>query len=288
MPAQMLLERPELLDKLDQVGLALTALFIVFLPLELWRRHRQGRLDRRSVKEMLASASPLLPTLLTGPLVLAFIAGLYTTAHALTPLRIPTTWGTAALALLLVDFCYYWDHRAGHRVRGYWAISHSVHHSSWQYDQTTAFRVSFVDGFLSPWFYLPVVLIGFDPLLVGACFGLILAYQQWLHTDTIGRLGWLDAIFNTPSNHRAHHAIQPQYIDRNYGAVLMVWDHLFGTYVREQETPVYGLTVQIGSAHPWRVHAAEAIKLWRDVKHARSWRTRWALLWKPPGWVPAE
>ena len=92
MPAQMLLDRPELLDKLDQIGLALSARFIAFLPLVLWRRHRQGRLDRRSVKEMLASASSLLPTLLTGPLVLAFIVGLYTSAHALTPLRIPTNW----------------------------------------------------------------------------------------------------------------------------------------------------------------------------------------------------
>ena len=275
-----------LLPWLDTAATALSALFAVFLPLELWRRYRAGRLDRRSIKEMLASASPLLPTVLTGPLVLAFIAGLYAAAHALTPLHIPTTWGTAALALLLVDFLYYWDHRAAHRVRAYWAIAHSVHHSSWQYDQTTALRISFVDGFTSPWFYLPAVLLGFDPLLVGACLGLILAYQQWLHTETVGRLGWLDAVFNTPSNHRAHHAVQPQYIDRNYGAVLIVWDRLFGSWVREEEPPVYGLTEQIGSAHPWRVHAAEAVKLWRDLRRAPDLATRWALLWRPPGWMP--
>jgi sterol desaturase/sphingolipid hydroxylase (fatty acid hydroxylase superfamily) len=277
-----------LLQSLEVLATALSALFVVFLPLELWRRYRAGRLDRHSVREMLASASPLLPTLLAGPLVLAFIAGLYTMAYAITPLRLPTTWGTAALALLLVDFLYYWDHRAAHRVRAYWAIAHSVHHSSWQYDQTTAFRISFVDGFTSPWFYVPAVLLGFHPMLVAACLGLILAYQQWLHTETVGRLGWLDAVFNTPSNHRAHHAIQPQYIDRNYGAVLMVWDRLFGTYVRENDTPVYGLTEQIGSAHPWRVHAAEALKLWRDLKQARNWRTRWALLCCPPDWKPAD
>jgi sterol desaturase/sphingolipid hydroxylase (fatty acid hydroxylase superfamily) len=277
-----------LLQPLEVLATALSALFVVFLPLELWRRYRAGRLDRHSVREMLTSASPLLPTLLAGPLVLAFIAGLYTMAYAITPLRLPTTWGTAALALLLVDFLYYWDHRAAHRVRAYWAIAHSVHHSSWQYDQTTAFRISFVDGFISPWFYVPAVLLGFHPMLVAACLGLILAYQQWLHTETVGRLGWLDAVFNTPSNHRAHHAVQPQYIDRNYGAVLMVWDRLFGTYVRENDTPVYGLTEQIGSAHPWRVHAAEALKLWRDLKQARNWRTRWALLCCPPGWKPAD
>jgi sterol desaturase/sphingolipid hydroxylase (fatty acid hydroxylase superfamily) len=277
-----------LLQPLEVLATALSALFVVFLPLELWRRYRAGRLDRHSVREMLTSASPLLPTLLAGPLVLAFIAGLYTMAYAITPLRLPTTWGTAALALLLVDFLYYWDHRAAHRVRAYWAIAHSVHHSSWQYDQTTAFRISFVDGFISPWFYVPAVLLGFHPMLVAACLGLILAYQQWLHTETVGRLGWLDAVFNTPSNHRAHHAVQPQYIDRNYGAVLMVWDRLFGTYVRENDTPVYGLTEQIGSAHPWRVHAAEALKLWRDLKQARHWHTRWALLCCPPGWKPAD
>jgi sterol desaturase/sphingolipid hydroxylase (fatty acid hydroxylase superfamily) len=277
-----------LLQPMETLATVLSALFLVFLPLELWRRYRAGRLDRRSVREMLASASPLLPTLLTGPLVLAFIAGLYATAHAITPLRLLTTWGTAALALLLVDFLYYWDHRAAHRVRAYWAIAHSVHHSSWQYDQTTAFRISFVDGFISPWFYVPAVLLGFHPMLVAACLGLILAYQQWLHTESVGRLGWLDAVFNTPSNHRAHHAVQPQYLDRNYGAVLIVWDRLFGTYVREDETPVYGLTEQIGSAHPWPVHAAEALKLWRDLKQARNGRERWRLLWRPPGWRPAD
>lgn len=275
-----------ILHTLEMLATALSALFVVFLPLETWRRHRAGRLDRRSVREMLASASPLLPTLLAGPLVLAFIAALYGLAHALTPLRLPVDWGTAALALLLVDFLYYWDHRAAHRVRAYWAIGHSVHHSSWQYDQTTAFRISFVDGFISPWFYLPAVLLGFHPMLVVACLGLVLAYQQWLHTESVGRLGWLDGIFNTPSNHRAHHAVQPQYIDRNYGAVLIVWDRLFGTYVREDEAPVYGLTEQIGSAHPWRVHAAEALKLWRDLRRTPRWRDRWRMLWHPPGWVP--
>lgn len=275
-----------ILHTLEMLATALSALFVVFLPLETWRRHRAGRLDRRSVREMLASASPLLPTLLAGPLVLAFIAALYGLAHALTPLRLPVDWGTAALALLLVDFLYYWDHRAAHRVRAYWAIGHSVHHSSWQYDQTTAFRISFVDGFISPWFYLPAVLLGFHPMLVVACLGLVLAYQQWLHTESVGRLGWLDAIFNTPSNHRAHHAVQPQYIDRNYGAVLIVWDRLFGTYVREDEAPIYGLTEQIGSAHPWRVHAAEALKLWRDLRRTPRWRDRWRMLWHPPGWVP--
>lgn len=275
-----------ILHTLKMLATVLSALFVVFLPLETWRRHRAGRLDRRSVREMLASASPLLPTLLAGPLVLAFIAALYGLAHALTPLRLPVDWGTAALALLLVDFLYYWDHRAAHRVRAYWAIGHSVHHSSWQYDQTTAFRISFVDGFISPWFYLPAVLLGFHPMLVVACLGLVLAYQQWLHTESVGRLGWLDAIFNTPSNHRAHHAVQPQYIDRNYGAVLIVWDRLFGTYVREDEAPVYGLTEQIGSAHPWRVHAAEALKLWRDLRRTPRWRDRWRMLWHPPGWAP--
>jgi sterol desaturase/sphingolipid hydroxylase (fatty acid hydroxylase superfamily) len=275
-----------LLTRLDLIALVLSALFVVFLPIELWRRRRAGRLDRRSVKEMLASASPLVPTLLAGPLVVAFITGLYSAAYALTPLRIPTNGYTALLAVVLVDFCYYWDHRAGHRVRAYWAISHSVHHSSWQYDQTTAFRISFVDGFLSPWFYVPVVLMGFDPLLVAGCFGLILAYQQWLHTESVGRLGWLDAVINTPSNHRVHHATQPQYIDRNYGAVLMVWDQCFGTYAREVEPPQYGLTEQINSAHPWRVHAAEARKLWQDLATASDWATRWQLIWRPPGWRP--
>jgi len=269
---------------MELLATALSALFLVFLPMELYRRFKKAQHTRASWLEMLASISPVIPTLLTGTLVLFFISTLFAGAVALQPWQISTTPLTAIAAIILVDFLYYIDHCCGHRIRVYWAVSHSVHHSSNQYDQTTGLRISFVDGFLSPWFYLPAILVGFDPLLIGACLGLILAYQQWIHTETIGKLPWLDPWLNTPSNHRVHHGSNAQYLDKNYGAILMIWDQLFGTYQPEKEKVVYGLTQALNSQNPIKVHLHEAILLWRALKQAPNWRHRWDLLVRVPGW----
>jgi sterol desaturase/sphingolipid hydroxylase (fatty acid hydroxylase superfamily) len=273
----------EIIGAFELLAAALSAAILIMLPIELWRNRRT--LNRAAWKEMAASAGVLLPALATSGVVVAFITVLWGSAHALTPWRIPTNGWSALLCLLLVDFLFYWDHRTAHRVRGLWAVAHSVHHSSPRYDQTTGLRVSFVDGFTSPWFYLPAVLIGFDPLLVAAAFGLMLAYQQWLHTETIGRLGWFDRVFNSPANHRVHHGSQDVYLDKNYGGILILWDRLFGTWEPEREQPVYGLTTPIGSSHLWTVHTAEALSLWRDLKAARCWRDRLRLVIAPPGTV---
>ncbi|UXI69869.1 sterol desaturase family protein [Tahibacter amnicola] len=271
-------------EAFDLAALALTGLFALLLPLELWRYHRQRRLDAGAWKELGASASAVIPSLLVAPLVVAFITALFTIAAALAPWRIPVNLPTCLLALVAVDFLYYWDHRVAHRVRLIWAAAHSVHHSSPLYNQTVGLRVSFVDGFTSPWFYVPAVLAGFDPVVVASAFGLMLGYQQWLHTEAIGRLPLLDGWLNTPSNHRVHHGVQPQYIDRNYGGIFMLWDRLFGTYAPEAEPVRYGLTEPIGSANPLTVHGAEAAKLWRDLRAVPGWRDRLALLVNPPGW----
>lgn len=267
---------------LEVAALVIGGAPFLLLPLELWRRRKAGRLNWSSIKEMGASVGVVLPNIVAGPLVLGFIVLLLGTAYAITPLRIPTNWVTAIACVILVDFLYYWDHRAAHRIRLLWSVTHSVHHSSPQYDQTTALRVSVMDGFTSPWFYVPAVLMGFDPLLVGAAFGFILAYQQWLHTETIGRLGWFDLIFNSPSNHRVHHGVQPEYIDKNYGAVLILWDRMFGTWVREAAEPRYGLIEPINSSNLWTVHVAEMGRLWRDLRRTRGWRNQLDLLFGPP------
>ncbi len=178
--------------------------------------------------------------------VLAMITTGYVAAAEISPWQIPTTPLTSFIALLLVDFMYYWDHRFSHRIRGLWALYHSVHHSLTR-PPVFVFHWSIV--FFSPWFYLPVILIGFNPLLVASCLGFILAYQTWIHTETIGQLKWLDSWLNTPANHRVHHGSQLKYHDKNYGAVLMIWDRLFGSYQREQEAPIYGITHPIDSVN---------------------------------------
>jgi sterol desaturase/sphingolipid hydroxylase (fatty acid hydroxylase superfamily) len=267
-----------LLDLSDYLGL----LALIFLPLELWRRWRRSELRWSTLWEMLANLSPLGPVLVLNGVVLAFIIGLYTWVSKYALWSLPVNLGTLFTCIILVDFMYYVDHRTGHRLRLYWAISHSVHHSSPQYDQTTALRISFVDGFLSPWFYLPVVLLGFDPILVLASFGFILAYQQWIHTETIDKLPLIEGILNTPSAHRVHHGTQPQYLDKNYGAILMLWDRLFGTYQAEGEPVIYGLTTQINSRNPWSVHLCETLRLWGELKATTSWRARLKLVLYQP------
>jgi sterol desaturase/sphingolipid hydroxylase (fatty acid hydroxylase superfamily) len=263
---------------LELVAGALGAAFVLLLPLELWQRWRAGRLSKAVVLEMLACMSPLVGSILVSGAVVAFVGTLYFAAATIAPWRIPTNAATAVAAVLCVDFLYYWDHRCAHQFRPYWAISHSVHHSSQQYDQTVGFRISFVDGFMSPWFYLPAVLIGFDVLLVLAAFALILGYQQWIHTETVGKLPWLDGWLNTPSNHRVHHGVNPQYIDKNYGAVLILWDRLLGTYEPEREQVRYGITQQLESSNPWTVHVAEFARMWVDVRGARTVREFWRRL----------
>jgi sterol desaturase/sphingolipid hydroxylase (fatty acid hydroxylase superfamily) len=274
-----------LLDAMETIGMMLGAALFLFLPFELWQRRRKGTLNWRSIREMAASVSPLLPTLALSGGVTAFVTALFTGAYSFALFEIPITPLSAIACVALIDFFYYWDHRCGHRVRLYWAISHSVHHSSNQYDQTTGLRISAVDGFLSPWFYTPALLIGFHPLLVVASFGLILAYQQWIHTETIGKLGWFDRVFNSPSNHRVHHGSQPQYLDKNYGAILIIWDRIFGTYEPEGEPVVFGLTEPLGTSNPVAVHFSEAIKLVKDMVAARSWRVLLKMLLLPPGAV---
>lgn len=184
--------------------------------------------------------------------------------------------------MLAVDFLYYWDHRASHRVRLLWAVAHSVHHSSPLYNQTVGLRITFLDGYLSLWFYMPLALLGFEPVLIAAAFGVILGYQQWLHTETIGRLGWLDGWINTPSAHRVHHGVQPEYLDKNFGAILLVWDRLFGTWQREDAPVRYGLTHPLGSSNPLVVHFFELGRLVRELAQARGLGRKLRLLFAPP------
>jgi sterol desaturase/sphingolipid hydroxylase (fatty acid hydroxylase superfamily) len=272
-----------LIEMLETSGTWLGAAALgLFLPLELWRRYRSGRLTRAVIKEMLASASPYLPLALTNGLAVAWFSLVFALAARISPWAIPITPWTAVLAVLAVDFVYYWEHRCSHRVRLLWAVAHSVHHSSPQYDQTIGLRITFLDGWLTLWIYVPLVLIGFDPAMVAAAFGVILGYQQWLHTETIGRLRWLDGWLNTPSNHRVHHGVQPHYLDKNFGAILMIWDKLFGTYQRETVPVTYGLTHPIGSSHPFAVHFHELVRLWRQLRQTRGRGRRARLLLSPP------
>lgn len=196
--------------------------------------------------------------------------------------------GPSAFVLLFVgqEFCYYWYHRAAHRVRWFWC-NHSVHHSPNELNLSAAYRIGLF-GRLSgtTLFFVPMMWIGFHPKLVVQTLTFNLLYQFWLHTTWVPKLGWLEGIVNTPSAHRVHHGSNPEYLDANYGGVLMVFDRLFGTYRAERDDiPVrYGLVVPMAGHNPLKIELREWTALARDLLHARSLRALLGAVFMPPGW----
>lgn len=180
------------------------------------------------------------------------------------------------------DFLYYWFHRCSHRVRWLWA-SHVVHHSSRLMNFSTAFRQSFTYPISGMWlFWLPLILLGFDVQLVLAVVAINLAFQFFVHTQSGKNWGLFGWVLNTPAWHRVHHACNPQYIDRNFAGVLIVWDRLFGTFVAEQEACRYGITEEFESTNPLTISFYEWRKMLRLWLQLRGWRNKLKLLFGPP------
>jgi len=193
-----------------------------------------------------------------------------------------------ALLFLGVEFFYYWFHRASHRMRWFWA-THAIHHSSSELNLGAAYRFGWT-GQLSGTgvFFAPLIWLGYPPTAVFGVLGLNLLYQFWIHATWIPKLGWLEYVLNTPSHHRVHHAANAEYLDANYGGILIIWDRLFGTFIAEREDlPCrYGLVKPLLSNNPVVINANEWIALGRDLWQARSWRERAQYLFGPPGWRP--
>ena len=196
----------------------------------------------------------------------------------------PSDAGSVALLFAGQEFCYYWHHRASHRVRWFWA-SHSVHHSPNELTLAAALRLGWTGKLSgSAVFFVPLVWIGFSPLAVLAALSANLLYQFWLHATWIPKLGPLEWVLNTPSHHRVHHGSNPQYLDCNYGGVLIVFDRLFGTCVAERADlpPRYGLTTPLLSHNPVRIALHEWQRLAHDLVAARGWRARVQTLFGAP------
>ncbi|WP_206366475.1 sterol desaturase family protein [Sphingomonas gei] len=196
-------------------------------------------------------------------------------------------WYWFVVAFVIDDFAYYLFHRSAHRVRWFWA-SHVIHHSSQHYNLSTALRQTWTGFFsLNFVFRLPLFLIGFPPGLVFFVAGLNLVYQFWIHTEAIGRMPrWFEAVMNTPSHHRVHHATNPRYLDRNYAGVFIVWDRWLGTFEpeRDEEKPRYGIVKDLGSFNILWAATHEWVGIARDVWHAPGWAARLGYMIRPPGW----
>jgi sterol desaturase/sphingolipid hydroxylase (fatty acid hydroxylase superfamily) len=197
-------------------------------------------------------------------------------------------WWSVLLLFALLEFAYYWYHRSAHRVRLMWG-SHSVHHSPEVLTLSAAYRLNWTPLLSGNWlFFLPLVWIGFPPTWVFGMVSANLLYQFWLHTTLIPRLGPIEWVFNTPSSHRVHHASNPEYIDRNYGGVLILFDRLFGTYAAERPSvPMrFGLVHPVASRNPLVLVFNEFRAILRDIRQARNWRERLGFVFAHPGWRP--
>ncbi|WP_430336199.1 sterol desaturase family protein [Rhodococcus sp. ACT016] len=210
----------------------------------------------------------------------------YTAVYMMSPFHLsassPLTW----IALFVADdFVYYWFHRTHHTIRVFWA-SHVVHHSSERYNLSTAVRQTWTP-FTSLPFWLPLAFLGFAPWMILLQQAISLVYQFFIHTERVGKL-WrpIEFVMNTPSHHRVHHGSNAQYLDRNYGGILIVWDRLFGTFEPEGERVRYGLTKNIHTYNPLRVATHEYAAIWRDLRSADTWRARLGYTFKGPGWSP--
>ena len=262
--------------------------FLLLIGLELWVSHSRG-LSVYRLKDTLTSLNIGLMSEFTKAIsgvisVVMFVLISKNFGAYEWDTQNPLTWISA---LILYDFCYYWVHRTGHEINIMWA-SHVIHHSSEEFNLSTALRQSST-GLLFRWiFYVPLALLGY-PLEVFLVVGLIdLIYQYWVHTQLIGKLGWMEKVFVTPSNHRVHHGQNDYCIDKNYGGIFCIWDRMFGTYAdeRDDEKPTYGIRKPLQSWNPLWANVHHYMHIWEQVKGTSNWRHKLMYVFGGPSWSP--
>ncbi len=274
----------------SQIIVLATPVFLLLIAIEYAWGMAKGRNTYR-LNDAVNSISLGMLSQISAVLTRTLRVGIYTAVYAHVALwRNDDFWmsgGGWLLALVFYDFCYYWLHRGGHEVAVFWA-AHVVHHQSQDYNLSTALRQTSSGALLGWVFYLPMALAGVPPLVFGVVVLVDLLYQFWVHTEHVGKLGWFDRWFCSPSNHRVHHAVNERYLDRNYGGVLIVWDRLFGSFREEDEKCVYGTRSPLNSWDPLWANAEVYWGLLHDSWHARSWADKLRVWFKPPGWRPAD
>lgn len=265
--------------------------FLLLVALEYWwSQKRPGRVGYR-LNDTLSNLSLGMVSQLWGVLTKLVLVGVYAAVQSQVALvSSPEFWNSGygfLMALLLYDFCYYWQHRLGHTVSLMWA-GHVVHHQSQTFNLGTALRQPSTTFLVAWMFYLPLALAGVPPLVFGLVAMVDLLYQFWVHTEYVGKLGWYDRWFCSPSNHRVHHAVNDGYVDKNYGGILILWDRLFGSFKEEDGAVpcVYGTRGQLDSWDPLWANAEVYTGLLKTSWHAPHWLDKFLVWLKPPGWQP--
>ncbi len=275
---------------LDERQLIFVMATPVFLATTFWE-YRRIRHDPRlmdlgeAIRNFMLGAGYQLTELLFAGII-SFPVFAWVFQHRL--YSVPLNGVTGLMLFVLVDLCFYVMHRVSHRVRWFWC-SHVTHHASERMNFSTAMRQNATNVFSGNWiFYVPLAWLGFNPVWIGVCFALSLVYQFFIHSTLIPRLHpWIEAVFNTASHHRVHHARNPGYVDTNFGGVLIIWDRIFGTFAEEQSNkpvvygihrPVYTRSLMLSWLHEYR-------DMWRDMKKTGSLPDRLRHLWMPPEWT---
>ena len=261
--------------------------FVLLIALELGYAWRKGiRLYRfpDALTDLACGVGSQTMGAILGFVAIAAYAWTYQFRFFTLPSRSPWVW---IAAFLYVDFAFYWWHRWSHEVHFLWA-GHVVHHQSEDYNLAVALRQEWLTHLTHIPFYLPMALLGFSWPLLATHVAISLLYQFWIHTEVIRRMGPYEWLFNAPMHHRVHHAVNPQYLDKNYGGILIVWDRLFGTYKEEREPCVYGTTTPIAS---WNTFWANAI-VWKAMldtsRRTARWVDKFGVWLKSPAWSPPD
>jgi len=274
---------------MDEKYIALAVpFFFALIGVELWLRRRQaepGYNFQDSITNLSCGiGQQVLGPFLKGAGLLGYVL-LYNHAR-LFSVSSHSVWAWVAL-LFGVDLFYYVFHRASHRINVFWA-AHVVHHQSEEYNLSVALRQSWIDTLMAPLFYLPLAVLGFSPLMFVGMSTINTLYQFWIHTRAVGTLGPLEWVLNTPSHHRVHHGVNPEYVDRNYAGIFIIWDRLFGTFQKEEQEPVYGTVKPLASFNPLWANLEYWVQMASMARQSRRFIDKLEVWFMPPEWRPVD
>lgn len=263
---------------IDSIGapLILIAFFIEFF---IALRYQT---EKRVVHDMLANFIIGMCILFTGLFMKGVALALYSVIYSYAFFRPEVSVWLWIAGFFSCDLVLYIFHFLGHKTRIFWA-AHVTHHSSLHYNLSVGLRVNFIHTFYRFLFWAPLCLVGIPPWMILFFESVTTIWNVLIHTERIKKLGMLDLVFNTPSNHRVHHASNPEYLDRNFGGILIIYDRLFGTYTPERSKPVYGMTHNIYTHNPLTILLHEYVDLFKQLRQIRGWKRKTQFLFSPPG-----
>lgn len=262
--------------------------FAILIALEAYLSNRRGADHFSDRKDTWINILLGFGSVACGAIFGLFTGLVYLKAYEIAPYKFPAElWWSWVILFFVDDLAYYVFHRASHEIRVLWNF-HVVHHTSEQYNLSVAVRQSWFGGVAHWIFYAPIMLLGFAPWMFFLTHSFNLLYQFWIHTKTIRTLGPFEHVLNTPSHHRVHHGVNDEYLDKNYGGVLIIWDRLFGSYIKESEEPRYGIIKPINSYNPLWINTHGWFEMFEAISKSHGIYAKLRCIFGSPNMVPSE